>query len=44
MEDDVPFAFPLRYGPIGSARGIREPVHVANQLMVYGLCCSIPEP
>ncbi|MBA0696363.1 hypothetical protein Goari_002918 [Gossypium aridum] len=50
MEEDVPFSFPLRYGPnqqlvkLGNPQGIHEPVHVASQDMVYGLYCSILEP
>ncbi|MBA0725111.1 hypothetical protein Golax_021721 [Gossypium laxum] len=49
MDEDVPFAFPLRYGPsqlvnLERPQGIHELVHVANQHMVYGISCSIPEP
>ncbi|MFQ6645813.1 hypothetical protein Gotur_020059 [Gossypium turneri] len=44
MDEDVPFAFPLRLVNLGRPQGIHEPVHVANQHMVYGISCSIPEP
>ncbi|MBA0878227.1 hypothetical protein Goshw_007244 [Gossypium schwendimanii] len=49
IDENFPFAFPLRYGPIQlvnlrSPQGIHEPVHIANQHMVYGVYCSIPEP
>ncbi|MBA0636136.1 hypothetical protein Godav_026032 [Gossypium davidsonii] len=44
IDENFPFAFPVRYGPIQSPQGIHEPVHIANQHMVYGVYCSIPEP
>ncbi|MBA0787486.1 hypothetical protein Gotri_025029 [Gossypium trilobum] len=49
MDEDVPFAFHLRYDlsqqlvNLGSPQGMHEPVHVANQHIVYGLYCSILE-
>ncbi|MBA0725088.1 hypothetical protein Golax_021705 [Gossypium laxum] len=48
MDEDVPFAFHLRYDlsqlvNLGSPQGMHEPVRVANQHIVYGLCCSILE-
>ncbi|MBA0725117.1 hypothetical protein Golax_021725 [Gossypium laxum] len=49
MDEDVPLAFALGYVPSqlvnrGSPEGINEPIHVAKQHIVYGLCCSILEP
>ncbi|MBA0841053.1 hypothetical protein Goarm_003571 [Gossypium armourianum] len=44
MEEDDPFAFPLWLVNLGIPQDIHEPVHVANQHMVYGLYCSILEP
>ncbi|MBA0787485.1 hypothetical protein Gotri_025029 [Gossypium trilobum] len=43
MDEDVPFAFHLRLVNLGSPQGMHEPVHVANQHIVYGLYCSILE-
>ncbi|MBA0786636.1 hypothetical protein Gotri_026380, partial [Gossypium trilobum] len=48
MDEDVPSAFPPRYGPnlqlFCSPHGIHGHVSVACQHMVYGFYCTIPKP
>ncbi|MBA0780056.1 hypothetical protein Gotri_004199 [Gossypium trilobum] len=43
MDENVPSSFPPRLVNLRSPQGIQEQVHVANQHIVYGLYCSIPE-